>query len=39
MARAADQVVKGARRGDQWLALQELTLQLAGATPPVAELR
>lgn len=39
MARAAEQVVKGARRGDPWLALHELTLQLAGATPPVAELR
>jgi DNA polymerase-3 subunit delta len=39
MARAADQVVKGARRGDPWLALHELTLQLAGAAPPVAELR
>jgi DNA polymerase-3 subunit delta len=39
MARLADQVVKGARRGDPWLALHELTLQLAGATAPVAELR
>jgi DNA polymerase-3 subunit delta len=39
MARAADQVVKGARRGDPWLALHELTLQLAGVSPPVAELR
>jgi DNA polymerase-3 subunit delta len=38
MARAADQVVKGARRGDPWLALHELTLSLAGAAPPVAEL-
>jgi DNA polymerase-3 subunit delta len=38
MARAADQVVKGARRGDPWLALHELTLALAGAAPPVAEL-
>jgi DNA polymerase-3 subunit delta len=38
MARRADQVVKGARRGDPWLALHELTLQLAGAESPVAEL-
>ena len=34
----ADKIVKGARRGDTWNALLELTLSLAGARTVVAEL-
>lgn len=34
----ADRIVKGARRGDTWNALLELTLSLAGARTVVAEL-
>ncbi|MEZ5562529.1 MAG: DNA polymerase III subunit delta [Gammaproteobacteria bacterium] len=38
MARTADQVVKGARRGEAWNALLELTLALTGEPLPAAEL-
>ena len=38
MAGAADQIVKGARRGEAWNALLELTLALAGEPLPAAEL-
>lgn len=38
MAGAADKIVKGARRGEAWNALLELTLALAGRPLPAAEL-
>ncbi|MDQ1302167.1 MAG: polymerase subunit delta [Pseudomonadota bacterium] len=38
MAGAADQIVKGARRGEAWNALLELTLALTGKPLPAAEL-
>ena len=34
----ADQIVKGARRGEAWNALLELTLALTGKPLPAAEL-
>ena len=38
MAREADQIVKGARKGEAWNALTELTLALAGKPMQAAEL-
>jgi DNA polymerase-3 subunit delta len=38
MAGAADQIVKGSRRGEAWNALLELTLALTGKPLPAAEL-
>jgi DNA polymerase-3 subunit delta len=38
MAGTADQIVKGARRGEAWNALLELTLALTGKPLPAAEL-